>query len=430
VYRRSVFAVAAALAMCLSAVTAHADLAAYFARAEPAYRWEKRGEQALPNGTVYDLHLVSQTWQGMNWEHRLQIFRPARMRHPEFCTLLNTGGSGSAQDAVLGTLFAQLTGSPFAILYDIPNQPLYGGKTEDALIVYTWQRFLATGDETWPLHFPMAKAVLKAMDAIQAFTREAGQPPIDSFIVAGASKRGWTTWLAGASRDRRIKAIVPMVIDVLNVRAQIAHQLKAYGKPSEQVADYSAAGMLPILSSQRGARLLQLEDPFSYRNILTLPKLIVLGTNDPYWTQDALNLYWDALKGPKWVAYIPNSGHGLEDRGRVLNTVSAFIRAVAAGKPFPAMTWSYQATGSGARLTLRGSPSPQSARLYRTTASTQDFRKSRWTSEPMRRSTDGFVGTLAAPTRGYAVMYGEATFLQDGQPYTLTTQVRVLGDRR
>src|SRR6185295_17598364 len=55
----------------------------------------------------------------------------------------------------------------------------------------------------------------------------------------------------------------------------------------------------------------------------TLPKLLILGTNDRYWAQDALNLYWDGLKGPKWVLYTPNSGHGLEDRERVFRSEAA-----------------------------------------------------------------------------------------------------------
>ena len=71
------------LLLCSSAAT-RADLDAYIKRPEPAYKWEKRGEQKLQGGTVYDLHLVSQTWQGIVWEHRLQIFMPDHAEVPEF----------------------------------------------------------------------------------------------------------------------------------------------------------------------------------------------------------------------------------------------------------------------------------------------------------------------------------------------------------
>ena len=412
---------------CLAPTTARADLDAYLRKPEPVYRWEKRGVQEMEGCKVYDLHLVSQEWQGITWQHRLQVFRPEKLEHPEFCTLYNTGGSGSNANTQMGLRLAKSTGAVYAILYNTPNQPLYGGKTEDELVVHTWLKYMETGDESWPLHFPMAKGVLKAMDAIQAFTSESGFPPVTGFLVHGASKRGWTTWLAGASQDPRIKAIAPMVIDILNVRKQAAHQLEAYGKPSEQVGDYTSAGIMEKLDTPAGRRLMELEDPYSYRDRLTLPKLVILGTNDRYWSQDALNLYWGGLKGPKWVLYTPNSGHGLEDRERVLATLGAFIRMIAGNGRWPKMRWSYEDTAEGAELRLRSDIAPTEARLFHVEAKTRDFRDSRWSFEPMRKTKNGFAGEWKTPAAGYAAVFGEAVYNLDGQPFTLSTQIRILG---
>lgn len=415
------------LAVLALAPRALADLDAYFKKPEPAYRWEKREQTTIAGSTVYNLHLVSQTWQGIVWEHRLQIFRPENLAYPRFCVLLNTGGSGNERDYALGAALAKATGCVFAVLYGIPKQPLYGGLTEDALVVYTWQKFMETGDESWPLHFPMAKAVLKAMDAIQAFTKQEGLPAIEGFLVTGASKRGWTTWLVGASRDPRVKAIAPMVIDTLNVAAQIPHQLAAFGKPSEQIDDYTKTGMLEALNTPKGKRLLELEDPYSYRDRLTLPKLIINGTNDRYWAQDALNLYWDGLKGPKWVLYVPNSGHGLEDRQRVFATLGAFARAIASGKPWPTMRWEYTQREDRIRLRLTSNVAPKEARLFRAQAPTKDFRDSKWTFEPMEQVGNGFTASVAPPSEGYMAIFGEAVYEADGMPFTLSTQIKILG---
>ena len=109
----------------------------------------------------------------------------------------------------------------------VPNQPLVfeqdgQQRVEDDLIAYTWMKLMKTGDPTWTARMPMVKSAVRAMDAIQAVMASdaGGRLQVDGFVVAGGSKRGWTTWLTGAV-DKRVVAIVPIVIDILNVRRWI-----------------------------------------------------------------------------------------------------------------------------------------------------------------------------------------------------------------
>jgi PhoPQ-activated pathogenicity-related protein len=263
------------------------------------------------------------------------------------------------------------------------------------------------------------------MDALQAF-----RPELKRFMITGASKRGWTTWLAGASGDRRIAGIAPMVIDILNLPAQIPHQLAMYGKPSEQVGDYTAVGFDRILLQPQGKELVRLVDAYSYRDVLTLPKLIVLGTNDRYWTQDALNLYWDGLKGSKSVLYLPNSGHEMKDTGRLLSTLTAFARTLAAKTSWPKPTWKYALSGRRADLTIHSDVPLKSARLFRCTSPTTDFRDSTWNADDMLVESGTAKASFEAPSAGYAAIYGEMTYeLETGRTFTLSTQMQIVGHK-
>jgi PhoPQ-activated pathogenicity-related protein len=430
---RPLRALALAALLTLAATrTARADLDEYLAKPEPAYKWEKTNESTIAGCKVYELHLVSQEWQGKPWEHRLYLIKPEKLDHPGFCTIFNTGGRGADKDVLMGTTIAKQSGCWFAMLFGIPNQPLWD-KTEDALVVHTWVEFMKSfakdgkGDESWPLHFPMAKAVIKGMDAVQACAKQAGEPSIDGFMVCGASKRGWTTWLVGASKDPRVKAIAPMVIDTLNVAKQGPHQLEMLGKPSEQIKDYTFAGMFDALKTPAGKRLLELEDPWSYRARLTMPKLIVNGTNDRYWAQDALNLYWDDLEGPKWVLYVPNSGHALEDRSRVLDTLCAFARSVATGAAFPKVTWRYEAKpDGGVTLALTSDVPLEEARLFHAESKSKDFRDSGWDFAKMTGEEKSWRAEVARPASGNQAVFGEAVFAIGGARFTLSTQIRIL----
>jgi PhoPQ-activated pathogenicity-related protein len=124
-----------------------------------------------------------------------------------------------------------------ALLKQVPNQPLYGGKTEDELISYTLHQFKQDKDYSWPLLFPMVKSAVKAMDAVQEFSARQLNHKVNNFTVSGASKRGWTTWLSSAIDDKRVKAIAPIVIDMLNMPKTLSYQLETYGEYSIQIED-------------------------------------------------------------------------------------------------------------------------------------------------------------------------------------------------
>ena len=102
-------------------------------------------------------------------------------------------------------------------------------------------------------------------------------------------------------------------------------------------------------------------DPYTYRDRLTKPKLLINGTNDRYWTLDALDFYWGGLKGPKYLVELPNAGHGLDqNRDWAINGLGAFFRHVVTGRPLPRLDWIFDADKDGeAALTIHAEPAPQ-----------------------------------------------------------------------
>lgn len=417
----------------LAVSSARADLEAYLKKPESQFMWrvKQRWEQA--GGTVYDLQLVSQSWQGITWEHQLQVYQPSGVAPNDVMFLWITGGSAKPWSAYLGLELARKIGSPIAFLFQIPNQPLLEGKfRESALIAETFRRYLDTKDENWPILFPMVKGVVKAMDAVQEFSLKERNQPVKKFILSGGSKRGWTAWLTAAS-DSRVKAIAALVFDMLNIQAQLQHQLEVFGGYSERIVSHFKSRLPSSPDTPDTQRLWGMVDPWVYRDRLIIPKLIINGTNDHYWATDALNFYWNDLKGEKWLLYVPNAGHDLRQKDRTglgqfshaMNGLAAFSRHQVSGKPLPKLSWAEEETDGKARLVVEGTPSPLSARLWVAEAPTQDFRKALWTEKPVRLSEGKVIGEISLPPEGYRAFYGELDYEIEGVRYNLSTQMRV-----
>jgi PhoPQ-activated pathogenicity-related protein len=414
---------------------AWADLGDYIRKPESNFAWKQNGKtRHEPVGDqIYDLHFVSQTWQGKNWQHQLQVYRPQSVAPAAMMFLWVTGGSSTPAQIAFGMELARKSKAPVAFLYHIPNQPLLEDQlVEDDLIAETFVRYLKTKDENWPLLFPMVKSVVKAMDVLQAFGKREWAEPTSKFIVGGASKRGWTTWLAAAV-DPRIGAIAPVVIDTLNMRAQMPRQLKAFGAYSARLQPYTSRGLVPIPESAEGQRLLSMVDPWAYRERLTLPKLIINGTNDFYWATDALNLYWNELPANKWVIYVPNAGHDLrrqdransDQRADLINGLAAFSRHQMTGRPMPDVSWKHEDSDGKLRLNIAANPKPLGARLWVAQTASKDFRAAKWAEQTANVSDGMFVGEVTPPEKGHVAFFGELDYEIDGLKYHLSTQVRM-----
>ncbi|MBB3826959.1 PhoPQ-activated pathogenicity-related protein [Xanthomonas arboricola] len=231
-----------------------------------------------------DYLLTSQTWSPEArvtpaiWQHDVAIYVPSDAL-PTRAVLISTNGTrhpadgGAAQPAselppeALAAL-AQRSRTVVIALSDIPNQALrYQGdaapRREDDSVAYTWSLFLKAPQQrkTMPLHVPMAAAIARTMSLAE---RELAPLKIHRFILAGASKRGWASWHATIA-DPRVEAVVPFVIDILNMPAVLDHMYRTYGGNWPIAFNaYARQGITTQLQTPAFAQLVQLQDPLSY----------------------------------------------------------------------------------------------------------------------------------------------------------------------
>jgi PhoPQ-activated pathogenicity-related protein len=413
-------------------------LAEYVAAKDDSYQWVKRSEGSVATCKYVELTLTSQTWRGIVWKHQLFLIKPSQVKpETKHALLMIAGGSWKDEladpkmqlklpgEAQILALAAEQLKTPVAILLHVPQQPLFDGKREDEIISLTFREFMKSGEKDWPLLEPMVKSAVRAMDATQEAAKQEWNLELDKFTVTGASKRGWTTWLTGAV-DERAVAIAPMVIDMLNMSQHMALQKASFdGKGSEQIDEYE--GLDEQINTPRGKLLRQIVDPWEYRGRLTQPKLVILGTNDRYWPLDACNLYWNDLVGEKYLIYIPNNGHGLPDRSRIIAGLNAIHQRVITGKPLPKLSWEYKHGDENVALSVSADVKPSRVRVWTTTAATRDFRDSKWEATDAAANGEGFQHELAVPSTGLAAMLGEAVFHEGSDnEFSLSTNVQIV----
>ncbi len=422
------------------------ELDRYIAKPDSSYHWKTVKRVTTPGATTWIVDMTSQTWRTADevdrptWQHWLIIVKPDDVRTDTgllFITGGSNGGDPPAGPDERTLQLALMSHSVVATLKMVPNQPLvFHGDghecKEDDLVAYTWDQYFKTGDPTWPARNPMVKSAVRAMDTITAAMgrADAGNTKVDKFVVAGGSKRGWTTWLTGVV-DPRVVAIIPIVIDVLNVEKSMRHHYAAYGFWAPSVGDYVHHKIFPRMNSPRMKSLQELVDPYYYRNRLKMPKYIMNGSGDQFFLPDSSRFYFDELKGKKYLRYFPNADHSLNGTDAVQNLL-AFYLTVLKNKPCPEVSWSFADDGS---IQVKTDRPPARVLVWQATnPKARDFRVEslgkKYTSTILRPvKPNEFIARVARPARGWTAFFVELTYdIGEKVPFVLTTGVRVVPD--
>jgi PhoPQ-activated pathogenicity-related protein len=418
----------------------------YVAAPDTNYAWHVVRSIPGDGYTVHVINLISQSWLTTNevnrtlWQHWLTIVKPDAVTSP--IGLLFIGGGSNRPEPPSSTdpnliQTAVATKTMVAELRNVPNEPLtFAGeeknRSEDALIAYTWDKFLRTGDARWPARLPMTKAAVRALDTMTAFAagEKGGHTTVNRFFVAGGSKRGWTTWTTAAV-DARVVAIAPIVIDMLNLVPSFIHHYKVYGFYAPAVGDYTRMKIMDWNGTPEYLALLRLVEPYQYRQRLTLPKFIINAADDQFFVPDSAQFYFRDLPGVKYLRYVPNADHSLRGSD-AWQTLLAAYQAVVGKEALPRFDWTMPDQET---FRVQTQTKPDKVKLWRATnPEARDFRlqtiKNPWTGSDLNAEGDGvYVARVEKPPRGWTAFFVELQFANGTPaPFKFTTEVRVVPD--
>jgi len=433
---------------CLAAGEERTALDEYVAAPDPNYAYQLVNSIKGDGYTTYVIQMTSQAWRMPEevdhtiWKHWLLIAKPDKIEHPTALMYITGGKYTDPAPGGIDESWAKIaleTKTPVVELRTVPNQPLVFkgekfGRSEDAIIAYTWDKYMRTGDERWPLRLPMTKSAVRAMDTVTSFlaSPEGGSAKVDTFVVCGGSKRGWTTWTTAAV-DKRVIGIMPLSIDLLNIQPSFKHHWEVYGFWAPAVGNYVREGIMNWHGTPEYKALMKIEEPYEYRSRLTMPKFIMQATGDEFFVPDSSQFYFDDLPGTKYLRYVPNAKHGMRGTD-VRATMLACYRAVLTSASLPKFSWKVdREAGSIAVKTL---DKPIAVKVWQASnPEARDFRLDIigpvWKDSPLEEQNGQYVAKVPDPTKGWTAFMVELTYPSglEPAPYKFTTDVHVVPNK-
>ena len=399
--------------------------------------------------TGHILDMTSQQWRDYSevdepiWRHWVTVIVPWGTSSETALILINGGDTDDPMPTIeqdYGYL-ATGTGSIVAIISAVPNQPLLFAdesvpRSEDEIIAYSWDKFLNGGDDYWPAQLPMVKSVVACMDAVQTFaaTSTGGNKTIKNFVLTGGSKRGWTAWLAAAV-DSRVVAIAPIVSDLLNMKRSFAHHWAAYGFWADALSPYEELGIFDWFDEPQTTALLEIVDPFEYRDRLDLPKFIINAAGDDFFISDSVQFYINNLPGETYLRHVPNTDHYLTNAFEdVFNSMLPYYDAFLDSSPRPEFSWTIE---NNTTILVQTIDTPKAVNLWQAhNPNTRDFRLitigPAWASSVLTDTGGGlYVGSVPEPSTGWTAFFVELIYQSpfqgdDEYDYYFTTEMVVL----
>ncbi len=426
----------------------------YIQKPDNFYSWTIVQKNQEEQCTTYLIEMTSQKWLDENkvdkpvWSHFLFVAIPKAMTSSKALLTISGGYNNEHYDIPsLNSKLANLavaSQSVVAELKNVPNQylrfkdekdPRYQkqGRKEDQIIAYCWDKFLDGKGPTWLPRLAMTKAVVKAMDTIENLLKKEhdSSKHVDSFVLSGMSKRGWTAWTTAAV-DPRVYGVISLSIDLFNLKKSFERHYMAYGGWSPAVQDYVDINLEKRWDSEIFNELMKIAEPYEYRDRFIQHKYIINATGDEFFLPDSSRFYYPQLPAKKHLRYIPNAKHSLQSTDYEQSLFN-YYQCLVKNIKLPQIKW-YKTENN--LLIAHSEIPPSQVKLWQAhNPNGRDFRVdtigNTWTSMdlPLNSHPSTFTVELVPSNLGWSAFFLEFTHLiPDIGELKTTTDVFILPD--
>ncbi|EGC36163.1 hypothetical protein DICPUDRAFT_78157 [Dictyostelium purpureum] len=366
---------------------------------DPNYKWTLNTTYDVGFANIQVIELVSQQWMkdytnSSIWKHWVSVCIPKAPTQTKMGLLYVTGGAYNSKEWVVpsqesleadfGQQVCKESNAITVTVNQVPNQYITFddgvARDEDYIVAYSWRKYIDTQVSTWVSLLPQTKSVIKAMDAVQEYGNENGVI-IESFVVFGASKRGWTTYGVAMVGDERVAAIVPMVIGVLNLVDDIKVQMQTYGNWSFALDPYAINGIPSFVDTEYFNVVTDIVDPLNYIDIMEkIPKYIILTIEDEFFLPDSTKFFYDQIKGEKRLGLF-QTDHSVTQFAGVSTEISKYFNIIVNKVESPELSWKItyskdNSLGTIEMTVVKGTPTRVVVYSVNTISKThRDFRK-------------------------------------------------------
>lgn len=169
-----------------------------------------------------------------------------------------------------------------------------------------------------------------------------------------------------AAVDKRVFAMAPIVMDILNMQKNLHHHYRSLGGWTFAFDDYYTLDIMSRLDSAEFQKMTNIIDPLVYKDrYKEIPKLVISSTGDEFFLLDDSHFYFEQLKENTYLRILPNAEHSCV--GHIISlmfTLRAFFLNTVSNLPIPKLEWIRSSTIFGGQITLKTNIPPTSVTAY------------------------------------------------------------------